>query len=584
VTVSFRSKLFYSYAVLAILMAGLFYGYSNHFLSKRLVEENRALLLSEAGIVRLQIEGLPAGASLQALIERLGGAMNARITLVALSGRVLADSDVHAGQVAAMENHLERPEIKQALATGMNASAERYSETLRTLMLYVAVPYHGAVGEGVVRLAMPLSSLAEARRALQLGLGVVAGGVLLLALLFSAILSGIISRPLRAMADAAARFGAGDWTLRVPIVGEDEGAYLGRVLNQMADRIEQQMLRLKDERQQLDTILQSMGEGVVVLDPLGRIILANTAFQHHFGLQAEVVGNRLVEVCRNPDLLNLYQMQRESGREISAELTLPANRITFATHWVPLGKQEGTVAVFHDISELKRLELVRRDFVANVSHELRTPVTVIKGYAETLLDGVLTTDAATASRFVTTIHGHADRLAALIGDLLALSELEAAGYQLEMTTLALADSSRKVCSLLEGKAFTKGITIANELTTSLPPVLANQQRLEQVFFNLLDNAITYTPAGGMVTIAATPGVDTIRVRISDTGPGIPPEHLPRLFERFYRVDSSRSRDQGGTGLGLAIVKHIVHLHGGTVSVESTPGAGTTFSFTFPLRS
>jgi len=581
VTVTFRSKLFCSYAVLAILMAGLFYGYSNHFLSKRLVEENRALLLSEAGIVRLQIEELPAGASLQALTARLGGAMHARITLVARSGRVLADSGVSAEQVAAMENHLQRPEIKQALATGANAAAERYSETLHTLMLYVAVPYRGAVGEGVVRLALPLSSLAEARRALHLGLGVVAGGVLLLALLFSAVLSGLISRPLRAMADAAARFGAGDWTLRVPVAGEDEGAALGRVLNQMADRIEQQMLRLKDERQQLDTILQSMGEGVVVLDPLGRIILANAAFQRHFGLQTAGVGSRLVEVCRNPDLLNLYQNQRESGQEISAELTLPANRITFATHWVPLGRQEGTVAVFHDISELKRLELVRRDFVANVSHELRTPVTVIKGYAETLLDGVLTNDQATATRFVTTIHGHADRLAALIGDLLSLSELEASGYRLEMAEVALPATLRQVCSLLEGKAVGKQILVNNNVSAALPAISGNQQRLEQVFFNLLDNALTYTPSGGSVTISAVATAAAVTVRVQDTGPGISPEHLSRLFERFYRVDPSRSREQGGTGLGLAIVKHIIQLHNGTIGVESIPGAGATFVVTLP---
>jgi two-component system phosphate regulon sensor histidine kinase PhoR len=579
---SFRGKLFLSYSLLALLMAGLFYVYSNHFLGQRLIEESQSLLLSEAKVVRLQIEGLPTEASLQKLAERLGGAMQARITLIDSDGRVIADSSVQAAQVAALENHLARPEVTQALS-GRDGSAVRYSETLRTLMLYVGVYYDGAVGKGVVRLALPLDSLEKARSAMHLGLGALIGGVLLMALLFSAILSGLISRPLRAMADAAARFGVGEWSLRVPISGEDEGAYLGRVLNQMADRIEQQMLNLKEERQRLDTILNSMGEGVVVLDPLGRITLANPAFRRIFDVPADYAGIRLTEVCRNPDLLSVYQTHRDSGLEIGRNVTLPAAAITFATHWVPLGNQEGTVAVFHDISDLKRLEAVRRDFVANVSHELRTPVTVIKGYAETLLDGVLTSDQDTATRFITTIRNHADRLAGLIADLLALSELEVSGFSLELAAVRLVDVAAAVCGLLEAKAAAQGVTISNEISVNMPLVAANRQRLEQVFFNLLDNAINYTPTGGTVRLAADGGVTRITVKISDTGPGIAPEHLPRLFERFYRVDPSRSREGGGTGLGLAIVKHIMHLHGGTVWVESTPGVGSTFSFTLSVH-
>jgi two-component system phosphate regulon sensor histidine kinase PhoR len=582
VNLSFRGKLFFSYSLLALLMAGLFYVYSNHFLGQRLIEETQALLLSEAKVVRLQIEGLPADASLQRLAERLGGAMHARITMIATDGRVIADSSVQAAQVATLENHLARPEVRQALS-GSDGSAVRYSETLRTLMLYVGVHYDGPVGKGVVRLALPLDSLEKARSTMHLGLGALVGGVLLMALLFSAILSGLISRPLRAMADAAARFGVGEWSLRVPITGEDEGAYLGRVLNQMADRIEQQMLHLKEERQRLDTILSSMGEGVVVLDPLGRIILANPAFRRIFEVPDDYAGIRLTEVCRNPDLLAVYQSHRDTGLAVGRNVTLPAAAITFATHWVPLGNREGTVAVFHDISDLKRLESVRRDFVANVSHELRTPVTVIKGYAETLLDGVLTSDHDTSTRFITTIRNHADRLAGLIADLLVLSELEVSGFSLELASVHLIDVAAAVSGLLEVKAVAKGVTVSNDIPVALPVVAANRQRLEQVFFNLLDNAINYTPAGGAVRMTADVGVARITIRISDTGPGIAAEHLPRLFERFYRVDPSRNREGGGTGLGLAIVKHIMYLHGGTVGVESTPGFGSTFSFTLPIH-
>jgi two-component system phosphate regulon sensor histidine kinase PhoR len=576
VSISFRSKLFVSYAVLATIIAAIFYLYCTHLLEQQLVAENRSMLLSEARLVRVQAESLPTGASLQYLAERLGNATTARISLVALDGQVLADSQVEANQVRNLENHLSRPEIRQALS-GDFGSSVRYSETLRTRMLYVAVKFSGPAGAGVVRLALPLSSLEEAKVLLHRGIGIVAGAVLILALLFSAVLSGLISRPLRKIAEAAANFGGNGSTLRIPVSGEDEVAALGRVLNRMAGRIEEQLLGLKEERQRLDTILSSMGEGVVVLDPMGRIILANPAFRSCFDLPAEHAGISLAEVCRNPDLLHLYKSHLESGREITGELVLPAANITFATHWVQLGANEGTVAVFHDITELKRLEGVRREFVANVSHELRTPVTVIKGYAETLLARV--EDPATAKQFIATIQSHADRLAVLISDLLALSELEAKGFRLALAPVNLAEAANSVIALLDNKAEIKGITVVNELATGIPLVAADRQRLEQIFFNLLDNALTYTPAGGRITISADVAAEEVIVKVSDTGSGIPPQHLPRLFERFYRVDPSRSREKGGTGLGLAIVKHIVQLHGGTVGVASTPGKGSTFSFT-----
>jgi two-component system phosphate regulon sensor histidine kinase PhoR len=234
------------------------------------------------------------------------------------------------------------------------------------------------------------------------------------------------------------------------------------------------------------------------------------------------------------------------------------------------------VAVFHDISDLKRLERVRRDFVANVSHELRTPVSVIRGYAETLAGG--TVDPATATRFVSTIQAHAERLANLIGDLLTLSELESRGASFSLTPLPLGELVGHCCHLLDPQAADRQITIDAD---DLPPltVLADRQRLEQVLMNLLDNAVKYTPAGGRVTVTATTAGEFVSVCVLDTGPGIPPHEQTRIFERFYRLDAGRSRDQGGTGLGLAIVKHIVQLHGGTVWVESVPGQGACFTFT-----
>ncbi|HXE95938.1 MAG TPA: ATP-binding protein, partial [Dongiaceae bacterium] len=240
---------------------------------------------------------------------------------------------------------------------------------------------------------------------------------------------------------------------------------------------------------------------------------------------------------------------------------------------------QGVVAVFHDISDLKKLEKVRRDFVANVSHELRTPVTVIRGYAETLLAGALTTDPERAGSFVEKIHNHAERLASLIGDLLTLSELESGEMAVQPAPLRIAEAAGHACALLEEKADAKRITIDLAPLREAPPVLADRGKLEQVLINLLDNAIKYTPENGSISISATAADDMVRIAVSDTGVGIPPKELPRIFERFYRVDPARSREQGGTGLGLSIVKHIVQLHEGTVAVESTPGKGSTFSFT-----
>jgi two-component system phosphate regulon sensor histidine kinase PhoR len=239
----------------------------------------------------------------------------------------------------------------------------------------------------------------------------------------------------------------------------------------------------------------------------------------------------------------------------------------------------GIVAVFHDISELKRLEKIRKDFVANVSHELRTPVTVIRGYAETLLAGVLTDDPQRAQQFLAVILNHSERLTALISDLLSLSEMESGNFALKLAPLDLGSMLRGAVELLEMKGAEKGVTLKLVPPQDATTVMADQRRLGQVFFNLLDNGIKYTPAGGEVTIRSSVSANNVTIEISDTGPGIPMLSLPRVFERFYRVDPARSREQGGTGLGLAIVKHIVQLHGGSVTAESPPGKGAIFRLT-----
>jgi two-component system phosphate regulon sensor histidine kinase PhoR len=325
-----------------------------------------------------------------------------------------------------------------------------------------------------------------------------------------------------------------------------------------------------------------MGEGLLVTDTEGTVILVNPAFCLFFGVDGEPTGQPLIDITRHPALHETFGIVLSTGNEYVAELTLAGEgEKTLLTHWVPLledGKTAGVVAVFHDISDQKRLERVRKDFVANVSHELRTPVTVIKGYAETLLNGALTSDPVASERFVTIIKSHAERLATLIGDLLTLSELESAEYSLQLSPVPLTELVRHCLVLVEKRATDKGITLDASLVVDVS-VSADRGRLEQVMVNLLDNAVKYTPAGGRVTVSATEDAGMIKVSVADTGQGIPPQSLPRIFERFYRVDVGRSRDEGGTGLGLAIVKHIVQLHGGAIGVDSVPGKGTIFNFT-----
>jgi len=517
------------------------------------------------------------------LAAEAGRSLTARVTIMAPDGSVIGDSQVRAENLGDLENHLGRPEVQEALKTGQG-TAIRYSATLRTDMLYLAVPFNSReMKGGIIRLALPLSTMQKAINGMHTTLGISLLVAFFIALIFSDLLSRLTSRPLRQIAVIAGEIGRGNFQRRLPAEWHDELGDLARIMNDMAARLEEQLTSLSAERNRLDAILAGMGEGLMVTDEDGAITLVNPAFRRLFGVHEEVVGRPLSHISRHPALHRSYRIVQENGCELQEEMIIQSGgEKALATHWVPLatgGKIKGMVAVFHDISEQKRLEKVRKDFVANVSHELRTPVTVIKGYAETLLDGVLKGDPERAARFVEIILSHSHRLTDLITDLLSLSEMESTDFVLQLQPVSLEGTIRRACSLLEGKAAGKSIALHTP-GGELPCVLADQGRLEQVLINLVDNAVKYTLPGGKVELAVSDEGESVRIAVRDTGPGIPAESIPRLFERFYRVDAGRSRGEGGTGLGLAIVRHIVLLHGGTVRVENnSDGPGATFSFT-----
>ena len=580
---SFRWKLMGSYLLLVLLLGAGLYLYLSLSQERSMTSGARQHLQDETRIASLmaqkEIRDLKRDAPV--LTAELSRAIRSRVTVIAADGSVVADSEVEAAELAAMENHGDRPEVREALKEGIG-SAIRYSATLHTDMLYVAAPFGPA---GVIRLALPLSELELAKQRLRRTLGAALAVAVFASLLLSYVLSNVNSRNLRKVAAGAHRIGRGEFGTRIAVTSRDELGELAQVMNDMSGRIEQQLGQISSEKNRLDAILEGMGEGVMVTDQSAVVTLANPAFCTMFGSGAQVQGRPLLEISRHPALYEACHQVLSMREERHQEISLPGGKAALV-HWVPLVEADGlhgAVAVFHDISALKRVEKIRRDFVANVSHELRTPVTVIKGYAETLLSGALEKDPERGMRFLRIIRNHADRLSSLIRDLLALSELESGEVGMQLGKLPLDDAIRQALLLVGQRGEEKGVVLTYAGgETAAATVRADRGRLEQVLINLLDNAVKYSEPGGTVTVAAAQEGDMVRVSVRDSGIGIPQKDLPRLFERFYRVDEARSRDNGGTGLGLSIVKHIVQVHGGTVKVESTPGRGSVFSFTLPL--
>ena len=579
-------KLMLSYLALVMLIGLVVYGYLSHSLKEHLTAEIRDSLVNEARLVRIMASREIRQPERDGLIlaRTAGREIKARVSVISDRGVVVGDSELTDAGVRALDNHANRPEVRQAMS-GETGTSLRYSSTLGTDMLYVAMPFRTVSDEGgVVRLALPLSSLDKAIYGMRTMLVAALALAVFCSLLLSYLFSSITSRPLRTMAAMASRIGKGDFSCHIPVAGRDEVGELASVMNDMAEKIESQLERISAEKNRLDTILSGMGEGVIVTDDNGVLTLSNPAFRGIFGMGEHEEGKSLIEITRHAAMCSTLRRVLQTREDIVEEIELGgAEEKHILVHWVPLvegGALIGAVAVFHDISELKALERIRKDFVANVSHELRTPVSVIKGYAETLLsEGDSLTPEKTA-QFAGIIHNHAERLANLINDLLALSRIESGTMPMEPTPVSVEAAVSRAVRLLERKWSDKGITLTIEDTLSgMPTVLADQQRLEQVLVNLLDNAIKFTSFEGRINISAADLETHVRIDVTDTGCGVPPKDLQRIFERFYRVDTARSRELGGTGLGLAIVKHIVQAHGGSVTVESTPGKGSTFSFT-----
>ncbi len=561
-------KRFIAGTFLVLLIAlGTLAWHAGWTLQRTLADDVAAVLQREARLVRA---ALAADTSAwQGIVQRYAVATGNRITLIDSSGRVVADSDFRPGPLALIENHAGRPEVREALA-GRVGRDVRESETVGRDLMYVAI----AGGPGVVRVAEDMSRASEIARHVQSAIIGSALLALLVGMIAAAVAARAVARPLVELSGAARAIASGA-PPRFPRSGIAEIDALVRALREMHQQLAARFDELRREQAETGALVESMVEGVIAADARGHISTANAAARDMLGYGPTGPLPDLGELFRSKPAREVIRGAVAGTGEASGVVELDGRTLLITARALPAG---GTVLVLHDLTETRRLEAVRRDFVANVSHELRTPLTSISGYAETLLTDP--PDADTSRRFIETILANARRMQRLVDDLLDLSRLEAGRWQPEPSEVDGAVLAREIWGSLADRRDARTITFEAG-TESGTALRADPDALRHILTNLLDNSLRHTPAGGRISVNVRRDGKGTALEVRDSGRGIGRDHLPRIFERFYRADAARSRDEGGTGLGLAIVKHMVEAHGGRVAADSEPGRGTTITCWFP---
>jgi two-component system phosphate regulon sensor histidine kinase PhoR len=582
---SFQTKVFaasLSAALIALLVAGLLFAtlmrrQANSQIERTLVSEARLA----AELLGRSDSPLPQGAAaspaaLDREADRIGELLEARVTLVAADGRVVGDSAEPLDRLPTLDNHATRPEIVLAAQSGLGTS-RRYSETVSMDMLYAAAAVsHPAIA--FVRVGVPLANVREQPSAVSTAVVVALGLALLGAASIAFIVAGRIGQRVRAIAAVAVRYRHGDLTPPLFAYGDDELGTVAQALDDTVHDLGGKLTELSRDRGRIAAILAGMVEGVIVVDQLGRLQLVNHAAQEMLRLDDPPMGRHYVEAIRHPGIASLMTAALSGEQPGVIEIAPPrdpARAVLARAAPTVEGGREGVVLVLHDVTELKHADQVRRDFVANVSHELRTPLTAIRGYVEALEDG--DADEAEQKRFLEIIMRHTLRMERLVRDLLRLARLDAGQEALDVGPCDVRGLVQSVLSDLASALEARGQRIDAQIPAGLDPVMGDQAKLHDVLRNLVANASAYAPEQTTVRIVATREDEWIAIDVLDEGPGIPESDLPRVFERFYRVDKSRARDPGGTGLGLAIVKHLIELHGGRVEVKNRETGGAQFT-------
>lgn len=521
----------------------------------------------------IDIDGLRVEAN------RIAKIIGARVTVIAPDGVVLADTWE---DPASMENHAYRPEVMAALSGGWGEST-RHSATVGQDMLYMAITIEsGGSVAGIVRVALPTSEI-------QAGIGRIVATIALSALVVAALaivlayyLAQRTARSVRAVTQGALRVASGDLDYKVEALAGDETEDMAKAFNSMAASLRGMVDGLSAERNMLSAVLETMADGVVVVGRDGRVTLVNHAAETLLGIkEGSSQGRRFIEVVRDHELQGLVSSALSSSQREHGEIRLLTTHRYLSATATPLsgGNASGVLLTLHDQTRAQQIETTRREFVSNVSHELRSPLASIRAMVETLEEGALE-EGEVARDFVQRIHREVDRMSALTDDILQLFRLESGQAQMEKAPVDVRALVQEVLARFDQRASAKGVALNMDFPETLPDVKGDEQRIMQVLVNLLDNALKFTEKGGRVTVSAGENGEHVVVSVSDTGIGIPREHIPHIFERFYKVE--RSRRDSGTGLGLAIVKHIVQAHGGEVGVESQEGVGSVFTFTLPI--
>ena len=564
-------KSFASYLALSLAVSLLLFLFLAQAANRQLLDSTETHLRHLAEALRLPLAGQPVAETakqLQKTLTELDRSIEARVTVVAPDGSVIADSE---SDPAIMENHLDRPEIAWAL-TGEAGKSVRFSSTLHQQMMYYAIPVPaGGKIVAALRVSLSVRTIDQALQKTKTGILRIALLLFLLSLLPAFLFSRHLSHPIRRLAQTAQRVAAGDLQTRARLKNRDELGELGRCFDEMVERQKSLVESLSLRQQELETILASIREGLVVIDGGEKIAMANASFRRLSG-RDDALGKSYWEVIRDP---HFHEIVKDSASDKPAEVEI--NGRQYLVGRAPLKSDGSAVLVLHDITEHKRLEQIKKDFVANISHELRTPLTAIKGFVETIEEE----EPGRNRRYLEIIKRHTERLIALVSDLLTLSALEERGARLQREPVDLRRLAGDILKIFGKKAQGKNL----RLTLATPEgercvVCGDPSQLEQLLINLVDNALKYTERGE-IRVSLERSGDQVVMRVEDSGPGIAAEHLPRIFERFYVVDKSRSRRLGGTGLGLAIVKHIVSLHQGSIEVASELDRGTTFTVILP---
>ena len=539
--------------------------------------EQEAKITAEASLPVL----LGQGDTPDVLAKKLGKEIDSRITIIAPDGTVLGDS---IEDPTTMENHSTRPEVMDALASGIGEST-RYSTTLKEQMMYVAVPVtsQGKV-LGIARVALPLTTVENSVNHVTRTVILATVIITILAVLAAWLIARTTTRPIRELTKASRKIAAGQLEQKIRVHQKDEIGQLAQAFNEMSSNLKTTVEAISTEKAKLTNILANMADGVIMTDADGNVVLANPAAGKLFGFKEENAVNKpIIEVVHDHEVDEILKLCLKTGQEQNTQFESGIARRFLRAIAVPIdkdGRLNGALLLLQDLTELKNLQTMRRELVGNISHELRTPIAGIKAMAETLQDGAID-DKETARDFLARIEGEADRLTQIVTELTQLSRIETGQAELKMESVNLNALIDGVLAEMSPLAERQQITLLKELSPDLPPIQADKDRIRQTIINLVHNAIKFNKPAGKVTVSTGYDSNSVTVSVADTGIGISKEDLPHVFERFYKADKARTG--GGSGLGLAIAKHTVQAHGGDISVHSEEGKGSTFTFSLPRQ-